>query len=235
MHNPLEVHQAQLGEIYFNLPDAGRGVRTNFVDNIQYARNIESRKIVLSVGGAQNRMSFTNRTKSQTFVNSVVDLYTQFGGFDGLDWNTFEADQTLDTDEIIWISTQLKSLYSNFLITAPPAPWNPRDLTFCQVMVQANALDYAAPQYYDEAEQSYIVENINPWVSAFGASNVVVEFGVANNQTNYMTVEQAVATWNQIQSTYPDIRGVFNWKIDTDEDQGWTFTNNIGPFVTENK
>ncbi len=60
------------GEIYFNLPDAGRGARTNFVDDIQYARNIESRKIILSVGGAQNGMSFTNRTKSQTF--SIVLL-----------------------------------------------------------------------------------------------------------------------------------------------------------------
>lgn len=49
------------------------------------------------------------------------------------------------------------------------------------------------------------------------------------------SVDQAVATWNQIQSTYPDIRGVFNWKIDTDEDQGWTFANNVGPLVIQNK
>ena len=108
-------------------------------------------------------MSFPNRTKSQAFVNSIVGLYNQFRGFDGLDWNTFEADQNPDTDEMIWISTELKRLYPGFLITAPPAPWNPRDMTFCQAMVQASAMDYVAPQYYDGpnlADPSYVVNNI---------------------------------------------------------------------------
>ena len=112
-----------------------------------------------------------------------------------------------------WISTELKRLYPSFLITAPPAPWNPRDLTFCQAMAAAGALDYAAPQYYDGpnlAQQSHVIDNIKQWISALGASHVVVGFGVANNQTNYMIVDQAVATWNELQRTYSDLRGVFN-------------------------
>lgn len=224
------------GEIYFDLSDDGRGAATNFAADIQYARNVQNRKVILSVGGAQNGMSFPNRNKSETFVNSVINLYQQFGGFDGLDWNTFEADQDPDTEEIIWISTQLKTLYPGFLITAPPAPWNNRDLTFSQAMTQANALDYAAPQYYDGpnlADPSYVVNNINQWVQALGQSHVVIGFGV-DNQTNYMTIDEAVSTWNQIVSTYPDIRGVFDWKIDTDEGQRWAFADTMGPLVNPN-
>ena len=223
------------GEIYFSQPDDSRKASTNLVSDIQYARTTQNRKIILSVGGAQNGMSFPNRTKSQSFVNSVVALYQRLGGFDGLDWNTFEADQTPDTAEMIWISQQLKQLYPGFLITAPPAPWNPRDMTFCQAMVQAGAMDYAAPQYYDGpnlANQSYIVDNLNQWISSLGISHVVVGLGVDNNQTNYMTADQAIATWHQIQTTYPGILGLYNWQVHTDEAQGWTFANGIESIQT---
>jgi chitinase len=226
------------GEIYFDPPDDGRGANTNFVADIQYARKVQKRKIILSVGGANNGMSFPNRTKSTTFLNSVIDLYEKFGGFDGLDWNTFEAQQTPDTDEMIWISKKLKLRYPGFLITAPPAPWNPVDMTFCQSMVKANAMDYAAPQYYDGpnlAVQSYIVDNIKQWVSLLGASHVVVGFGVAPGQDNYMTADQAMDTWKEIQSTYPNIRGAFNWEVHTDEALGWAFANTVGPLVAQNK
>jgi hypothetical protein len=224
------------GEIYFDPPNDGRGASTHFVDDIQYARNVQNRTIILSVGGAQNGMSFPNRTKSQTFVNSVVTLYKRFSGFDGLDWNTFEGDQTPDTDEMIWISKELRQLYPGFLITAPPAPWNRRDMTFCQAMIQAAAMDYAAPQYYDGpglANQSYVVNNINQWVSLLGESHVVVGFGVNPNQPNYMTIDQAVATWKEIKSKHPTLRGVFDWEIRNDEAQGWAFANNVGPLVTD--
>ncbi len=224
------------GEIYFDQPNDSRGASTHFSDDIQYARNVQNRTIMLSVGGAQNGMSFPNRTKSQTFVNSVVTLYKRFGGFDGLDWNTFEGDQAPDTDEMIWISKELKQLYPGFLITAPPAPWNRRDMTFCQAMIQAGAMDYAAPQYYDGpglANQSYVANNINQWVSLVGESHVVVGFGVNPNQPNYMTIDQAVATWKEIKSQHPALRGVFDWEVRNDEAQGWVFANNVGPLVTD--
>ncbi|UJR34399.1 hypothetical protein I4U23_021806 [Adineta vaga] len=109
-----------------NIPDCNR---MNNIQQIQklYRYNFDYDK-------------FNSRSTSALLVNSVVALYQQFGGFDGLDWNTFEADQDLDTDEMIYI---------NFLITVPPAPWNLRDMAFCQAMVQANATDHVAPRYYD--------------------------------------------------------------------------------------
>lgn len=119
---PVGGSPGTTGEIYFDPPDDGRNANTKLHEDIQYVRNIENRIIILSVGGANNGMNFPNRIKSQAFVNSVVALYERLGGFDGLDWNTFEADQAPDTDEMIWISKELKRLYPGFLITASPAP-----------------------------------------------------------------------------------------------------------------
>lgn len=222
------------GEIYFNPPGDQRGAATHFKEDILYARKEQHRKIILSVGGAGNGMSFPNRAKSQTFVNSVVALYGKYGGFDGLDWNTFEADQEPDTNEMIWISQELKRRYPGFLITAPPAPWNSRDKAFCQAMVAAGAMDYAAPQYYDGphlAEQAYVVNSTNEWVSLLGAEHVVVGFGVNPGQPNYMTIDQAVATWDAVKKAHPNIRGAFDWAINTDEAQGWVFAEKVGPRI----
>jgi chitinase len=221
------------GAVYFNMPGNGRGAATNFYADIQYARTVQGRKIILSVGGAQNGMSFPNRTKSQTFVNSIVSLYNQFGGFDGMDWNTFEAEQVPDTSEMIWISLELKRRYPGFLITSPPAPWSQRDLAFCKAMVTAGAMDYCAPQYYDGPglnDPNYVSTNIDQWVRELGANRVVVGEGVWN-ATNYMSPSQAVSAWNMVEAKYPTIRGGFNWAISTDETQGWPFATNVAPLI----
>lgn len=221
------------GAVTWSAPGNGRGAATNLVADIQYARSTQGRKIILSVGGAGNGMSFPNRAKSQTFVNSIVGIYRQLGGIDGMDWNTFEGSQAPDTGEMIWISLELKRLYPGFSISAPPAPWNAVDKEFCRQTVAAGALDYAAPQYYDGPglnQPAYVVDNVRQWVSLLGANRVVVGFGV-NNATNYMTRDQASTTWNQVRANHPDIRGGFNWQINTDEDQGWPFANGVGPLI----
>lgn len=221
------------GAVTWTAPGDGRGAATNLKADLKYARSTQGRKIILSVGGAGNGMSFPNRAKSQTFVNSIVAIYNQLGGFDGMDWNTFEGSQTPDTSEMIWISLELKRLYPGFIISAPPAPWNPVDLEFCRAMVAAGALDYAAPQYYDGPnlnQPAYVVENLKQWVSALGASRVMVGFGV-NNAANYMSKEQAVTIWNQVKANHPEIRGGFNWQINTDEAQGWPFANAVGTLI----
>ncbi|MCW7538784.1 glycosyl hydrolase family 18 protein [Aquabacterium sp. A7-Y] len=221
------------GALVWSPPGDGRGAATNFVSDIQYARTVQGRKIILSVGGAGHGMSFPNRAKSQAFVDSVVALYHRFGGFDGLDWNTFEADQAPDTAEMIWISLELKRRYPGFIITSPPAPWSTRDQAFCRAMVEAGAMDYAAPQYYDGpglADPAYVAENIETWVRLLGARRVVVGFGVAP-AANYMTIHQAVEAWNRVKARHPDLRGAFDWQIHTDESQGWPFANTLQPLV----
>jgi hypothetical protein len=221
------------GAVTWSPPGDGRGAATHLVDDIAYARGVQGRKIVLSIGGAGNGMSFPNRAKSQTFVDSVVAIAGQLGGIDGIDWNTFEGSQAPDTSEMIWISQSLKSRFPGFLITAPPAPWNPVDKTFCQQMLQAGALDYCAPQYYDGpdlATPSYVETNVAAWTSLLGESHVVVGFGVWD-QANYMTITQATTTWQALAASHPQLRGAFDWQIDTDEAAGWPFAQQVGPLV----
>ena len=68
---------------------------------MQYARNVQQRKMILSVGGAGRAIRFTDRRVSATFVSSVEKLCDEWGGFDGLDFNTFEADADPNTPEMI--------------------------------------------------------------------------------------------------------------------------------------
>jgi chitinase len=222
------------GAVTFDLPGNGRAAATNFKADLAYARETQKRKIILSVGGAKQGMSFPTRQKSQAFVDSIEGLYGQIGPFDGLDWNTFEADQDPDTDEMIWISLQLKQKHPGFLISAPPAPWNQRDKTFCAAMVAAGALDYAAPQYYDGpdlATQQYMTKSVAEWVELLGADKVAVGFGIAAAE-NYMSIEDAVSTWQAVSTEIPGLRGAFDWEIHSDEEQGWPFATQLGPLVT---
>jgi hypothetical protein len=131
------------------------------------------------------------------------------------------------------MSQQLKSRYPGFLITAPPAPWNNVDKTFCAQMVAAGALDYAAPQYYDGpnlATKSYIESSITEWATLLGEKHVAVGFGVWD-QPNYMAIDDAIATWKSVKTAHPNLRGVFDWQIHIDEGQGWPFAKRVGPLV----
>ncbi|MGK3965403.1 glycosyl hydrolase family 18 protein [Sorangium sp. So ce118] len=232
---PVGGSPGTTGAVVWTPPGDGRGAATNLNADIQYARTTQGRKIILSVGGAGAGMSFPDRQKSQTFVDSVVDIYNDLGGFDGLDWNTFEADQEPDTAEMKWISLELKQRFPGFIITAPPAPWNERDKRFCKEMVDAGAMDYAAPQYYDGPDldqQAYIVNSVNEWVSLLGPTHVVVGFGIWD-QPNYMSIDEAIPTWNEVEVNHPTLRGAFDWQIHIDESLGWPFADRIGPLVKE--
>jgi chitinase len=232
--HPVGGSPGTTGAVTFDLPGDDRGAATNFYADVQYVRGVQKRKVILSIGGAGNSMTFPDRAHSQNFVDSVVALYNQFGGFDGIDWDNFEG-IVPSTSEMIWISQELKRRYPGFLVTSPPAPWNNDDLAFCQAMVQAAALDYCGPQYYDGpglADPAYVADNIDKWVAALGASHVVVGLGI-NNATNYMTPSQAVDAWNRVKTKYPAIRGGFDWAISTDEAQGWPFATTVAPLITQ--
>jgi chitinase len=180
-------------------------------------------------------MSFPNRTKSQTFVDSIVSIYNDLGGFDGLDWNTFEGVQVPATGEMIWISQTLKQRFPGFIITAPPAPSSRDDKDLCSAMVQAGALDYAAPQYYDGpnlADQAYIVNSVDEWSSLLGEDHVMVGFSVWT-QSNYMSASAAASTWSQVKSKHANLRGGFDWGLHLDRDQGWPFAKTVAPLIRQ--
>jgi chitinase len=230
---PVGGSPGTTGAVEWTPPGDGRGAATNFLADLAYVRGEQGRKVILSVGGQGGGMSFPSREKSQAFVASIESLYEEFGGFDGLDWNTFEADQAPDTEEMIWISLELKALYPGFMITAPPAPWNNLDKAFCQQMVAAGAMDYVAPQYYDGpglAVQSYVESNVDEWVGLVGADKLVVGFGIWD-QENYMGIEEAISTWNAVSAKHPTLRGGFEWAIHLDEGLGWPFATELGPVI----
>ncbi len=230
---PVGGSPGTTGAIEWTAPGDGLGAATNLNADLAYARETQGRKLVMSVGGAGNSISFPARAKSQAFVDSVAALYTQLGGFDGIDWDTYEGTDTPDTSEMLWISLQLKSMYPGFFITTPPAPWSTVDQTFCSQMAAAGALDYAAPQYYDGpnlATQSYIVTSVATWASLLGESKLVVGFGVAD-AANYMTIAQVISTWTALEASHPALRGAFDWQIDVDEASGWPFADQVGPLV----
>lgn len=190
-------------------PGDGRGAASHRVEDIRHARTVQGRKVILSVGGAGNGMSFPDRAKPQAVVDSVAALCTRLGRFDGLDWNTFEADHGPDTGETIWISQELKRRCPSFILTSPPAPWSARDQRFCRAMVQAGAMACAAPQYHDGpglADPADVAENIRTGVRLLGEEPVVVGFGVAD-APNYMRIDQAASAWKQVKAEHPGLRG----------------------------
>ncbi|MBZ9749878.1 hypothetical protein K7W42_03265 [Deinococcus sp. HMF7604] len=222
------------GTLKFDPPPNGSGAWTNWTADLQYVRSTQKRKVLLSVGGAGNAIRFTTRAVSTTFVNSVDKLYQAWGGFDGLDFNTFEGDAAPNTSEMIWIGQELKRRHPGFLITAPPAPWNTADQQFCKAMLTAGALDYCAPQYYDGPQlndPTYLQNNLQMWVNLLGADHVVVGFGVNPGLANYWTIGSAVNTFSQVKSRFLGLRGAFDWRLDWDVQQGSPFAQQFGPLT----
>ena len=221
------------GAVAYAFPDDTNGAATNLVADIATARTTQGRKVILTVGGAGNSMVFPTRADSQAFVDSIEAIYTRLGGFDGLDWDTYEG-ITASTTEMIWISQQLKAQYPGFLITTPPAPWNTVDRTFCSAMLAANVLDWAAPQYYDGpslATQAYMVQSVPIWTGLLGADHVVVGFGVNAGVTNYMTQQEASDTWTALVAASPTLLGAFDWQINTDIAQGSPFAEGVALLI----
>jgi chitinase len=201
-------------------------------------------KVILSTGGAGSGISFTSRTVSTEFVDSIEAINASWGGtrarpaFDGLDFNTFEADATPNTTEYVWMAQELKRRFgSSFLITCPPAPWNTTDRAFVKSMLAAGALDYAAPQYYDGpglSDPTYIANSVRTWindVAAGNASKIVVGFGIEPGAANYSTTAQVAQAWNQIEAEFPTIRGAFVWSHTGDQANGWGFATTIAPLI----
>ena len=223
------------GTLKFAAPPDGNGAWTNWAADMQLSRQ-QGRKFILSAGGAGQAVRFTDRNVSINFVNSVVKFYNAWGGFDGLDFNTFEADADPNTPEMIWVAKELKRRYPGFLITAPPAPWNKRDQKFCKDMLDAGAIDYCAPQYYDGPDLSdpaYLLENIKIWMELMGPKNVVVGFGVNNELNNYWKIDSVVDTFKTLEARYPQVKGVFDWRLDWDARDGYPFAKQLGPLVTD--
>ena len=208
-----------------NTNNAGNGTFKYKYDYAVSAAQVQTcrqrgQKVILTVGGASNGFNFDNRTKSTNFVNSFRKMYTALGGVDGCDFNNFEAGIGSSPDELIWIAQQLRASYGqNFAITAPPQP-NAEQQAMLQVVSNAGALTYAAPQYYDWSGfyvDGFISNDINQWVAKMGdASKVVV--GMGGSYSNGPSLDDCIREWDRIKAAHPTIRGMFCWSAQTNLD-----------------
>lgn len=232
---PVGGAPGSTGAVQWNTPGNGRGAATNFKADLAEFR--KTRTAILTVGGANANVDLSTRTRSQAFLDSIKRIYSDLGGFDGLDWNNYEGSQTPNTTEMIWISKELKKLYGeSFAITSPPAPWRAADLTHCKAMLDAGVMDMASPQYYDGPglnDADFIIRSVSEWVTRMGdQARVGVGFGLAN-AANYSSLAQVTTAWKALVAKYPNLRGAFNWDMPTDENQGWLFANQVAPLVMQ--
>lgn len=183
---------------------------------IQTCRN-RGQKVILTVGGAKAGFNFDTRAKSTNFVASFQTMYNNLGGVDGCDFNNFEANIGSSPTELIWIASQLKSLYGkNFIITAPPQPNSLEDRMMLKAMSDAGVLTWASPQYYDWSgfnEPGFISNRTKEWVNDLGASKVML--GLSANYTNGPSLQDCIREWDIVKAANPSIRGMFCWSAQT--------------------
>ena len=82
-------------------------------------------------------------------------------------------------------------------------------------MLDAQAIDYCAPQYYDGpnlSDPAYLLQNIEIWINLLGPENVVVGFGVNDERNNYWKINAVVEAFKKVKAQYPNIKGVFDWR-----------------------
>lgn len=214
------------------------------------AAHAKGQRVVLSCGGANARFYFETRSQSIAFVNSFVSMNTALGGkIDGIDFNTFEQMSSPASDngvypplpdgsdnpawdpiiaEMIWIAQQLRTRYgATFSVSAPPHPgryYAPFDWKLMKAMVDANVLDYAAPQFYDSGDlivPATIEEYITSWMAHLGTSHVGIGFGSnyvadAPNPTYTTTTAQARQVWSDLRPYNPTMAGVFGFSAQHD-------------------
>ena len=181
-------------------------------------------RVILTVGGAQAGFAFDNRSKSENFLASVKTMYTRLGGFDGIDFNNYEAtivsaaNVVAVTTELVWISQQLKATYgSDFAITSPPQPNDPLQQTMMAALARFGVLDYAGPQYYDWSgfnAPGFISKRTDTWVDVLGDAKKAV-VGMSANYSNGPSMDDCLREWDALVKKHPDIRGAFCWSAQT--------------------
>lgn len=196
--------------------------------------------VILSVGGANSYIQLDTAARSQSFTASIMTLYTQLGGFDGLDFDIEGG--TVWPAQLTYIARALKGAYGPaFAITYPPAPWSSADRAVCAALHAAGVLDLCSPQYYDltgltsEASKiSNMVSSIEtswlPQVSG-DASKLGLGYGISSAVSETMTLASLTTAWNTLVAKYPALRGAFAWESHADAAGSWAFETTMAPLL----
>ncbi len=233
---PVGGQPGSTGAVFFDYPQ-------DTAANLQAYRAL-GKTAILSIGGAGEFIDLSTRARSSALVASIETLFTQWRGFDGIDWD-IESDSLYPT-EMAWVSQQLKLTYGpNFAITYAAAPWRAMDQQVVQALYQAGVLDLVSPQYYDltglSTEQSKISNAVSSiegvWAPLVNHDYSKLGFGfetTGESSSNTMTVASCVSAWNTVVAAHPSLRGAFCWESAQDASIGYAFAQVMAPVVLTN-
>lgn len=211
--------------------------QATFEDRIQLTREA-GRSVLLSLGGESITYLLNSDTKVTNLVNSVADIYTTWGGFDGIDWDIEGGHITSANRQYHEAaSRELKDFYgANFAIAMSYQGPDVQYKTMAQNLEATGDLDWASIQYYDypNPQTSDVVSRLSEMVNTYGVSpahlGIGVKFESGNSST--WTHANAISMWNTVEATYPTLRGMVTWETIQDRTNSNDFADTVAPVIT---
>lgn len=196
----------------------------------------QGRRIVLSIGGANNHFDFPNRAVSDKFIADFQAINARLGNpFSGLDFDNNEGSTPITTSEYIYICQRLQQIYGQrFLITYPAASWDGTNLNLARALVNAGIPNfYAGPQWYDGPglnDAGNVMSQFTNWANVVGQERMMIGFGIRNS-ANYWTGATAAACLRQVLARFPRMAGIYDWEYVYDRSVGNPFANQVAPIL----
>jgi hypothetical protein len=174
------------------------------------ARRAAGQRIVASIGGAGGDVNTSSRS---TFLSGIASIKailegTSGGGLDGIDWD-IETGASFPTSDVLYISTQLKSLYGQeFAITMAPNGNNVGAYLPAAVRLhQANALDDYGQQFYDasvslSSAKRRVSEAINAGLPASKISVGMMTTSDGGGDSRHWSLSQCTSYMTDIKNSY---------------------------------
>lgn len=196
------------------------------------ALQAEGRPVLLSVGGWEDgAVQMLTAEQAQNMVESVAAIVEDYG-LDGVDWDLEHLDQ-ITAATLYYASQMLRERFGDtLLITTAFSPSATLYKNFLRLM--GTSIDMAGMMFYDyAATHAEIVSKTTELITAYGMDPSQVSVGfMSGTNANTMTTAELSAAYDEIEATYPGIRGGYNWAISADAGIGYTFLNEIAPAIT---
>lgn len=170
-------------------------------------------RFIWSIGGAGGNVNTANRSG---FVQGITNARNALSGnLHGIDWD-IESGSSFPTADVVWISSQLKSLYGDgFAITMAPNGSNADAYRGAAVqMHNAGCLDNTGQQFYDApvslaAAKGRISQMIGAGIPQ---SKISVGMMISASNGNWWTNAQCRSYYTDIRNTWPGIQKAYLWE-----------------------